>query len=147
MIMIQTRSLILLFFFLPSLLLANPKSLLVLDAANSAELPQHFRSTLEKISVSNVNLAGYDNLHMAGSGEFSELGLRKVIAKLKNPTPFTIIDLRQESHGFLNGNAISWYGEKNASNAGLANKTIDEKQEQLLNLLAQINNSKRSRVF
>ena len=39
-----------------------------------------------------------------------------------------IVDLRQESHGFLNGNAISWYGTRNAANEGKIGRQIEAEQ-------------------
>ena len=44
----------------------------------------------------------------------------------------SIIDLRQESHGFLNGNAISWYAPGNAANIKLTDQEIENEQDRLL---------------
>ena len=33
--------------------------------------------------------------------------------------PICIVDLREESHGFFDGIAVSWYGEHDWGNVGL----------------------------
>lgn len=104
---------------------------LALDAANTNKLPKHFRATippyLNNVTVSTIGLA---DLHIAGSGEFSEQQLLNAIKLL--PRPLTIVDLRQESHGFINGNAVSWYGPHNWANRGKSDQQAAEDQMQLL---------------
>jgi protein-tyrosine phosphatase len=101
---------------------------LILDMRNAPQLPRHFRSTS---TDPNAPANGWNNLHIAGGGEFSELALKRIIEKL-HIKHFTVIDLRQESHGFLNGNAISWYGPQDAANAGKSSEQIEEEQAKLL---------------
>jgi protein-tyrosine phosphatase len=103
-------------------LAALPNPLLVIDARNTDNLPPKFRMATD--------------LHAAGSAQFSERGLVKALTHLRTHH-VTIVDLRQESHGFLNGNAISWYGKHDAANAGLTPQEIDQRETGLLNNLAK----------
>lgn len=95
--------------------------LLVLDARNVPKIPKHFRmgTTIDP------------NMRIAGGGQFSVMGLKKIREKLQVKR-FTIIDLRQEPHGFLNGNAISWYAPQDAMNADKKPAQIDNEQLSLL---------------
>ncbi|VVC75311.1 Effector protein hopD2 [Aquicella siphonis] len=104
--------------------------LLVMDMRNSPELPRHFRTTSDSLPL-NVNITGLSELHIAGSGQFSRASLEKAARRL-NVKRFTVIDLRQESHGLLNGNAVSWYGPRNAENAGKTPGEIENDQSRLL---------------
>ena len=38
--------------------------------------------------------------------------------------PITVIDLRQESHGFINGTPVSWSNLKNDANIGLTKEQV-----------------------
>lgn len=71
--------------------------LLILNNRNQYELPKNFHIT---------------PFHTSGSGQFSKKGLEKVIAQIPSEN-IIIVDLRQEPHGFLNGNAITWYRDHN----------------------------------
>jgi protein-tyrosine phosphatase len=108
---------------------ALPDPLLVLDARNADNLPKKFRIA--------------DALHAAGSAQFSERGLLKAVERMRTHH-VTIIDLRQESHGYLNGSAISWYGKHDAANAGLSSKEIHQREESLLAHLAK---SKFAKIY
>lgn len=110
--------------------------LLVLDMRDSLEFPRHFRTSSDHINI-NVNQTGLADLHILGSGQYSTLALQKIRQSLQTKE-FTIIDLRQESHGFLNGNAISWYGKADADNAGLSDEQIRKKQTRQLNALSKL---------
>lgn len=69
---------------------------------------------------------GLNKLNISGSAQFSEPQfhqLAKTLRKLAKDKRIYVIDLRQESHVFLNGNPISWYAEHNWANAG---KTLEQ---------------------
>ena len=77
--------------------------------------------------------AGMDQLHISGSEQYSEEQFRELAGQLREMAgddPVYIIDLRQESHGFLNGIPVSWYGNDNEQNIGmnLAEVEADEQQ-------------------
>lgn len=93
-----------------------------MDMRNANSLPKHFRTD--------------GKLHIAGGAQFSNLALKEILATLKTKT-LTVIDLRQESHGFLDGNAVSWYANKNAANAGKTDAEIEANQAQLLDELSK----------
>jgi protein tyrosine phosphatase len=117
------------------------KPILVLDMRNALELPKNFRTTSDDLSKkTQINTEGLSKLYIAGGGQFSKLGLEKILNKL-HTKHLTIVDLRQESHGFLNGNAVSWYGPSNATNAEKSSQEILEIQEQLLNELGKEQNA------
>ena len=72
---------------------------------------------------------GLDRLDISGSAQFSEPQfhqLAKTLRKLAKGKRVYVIDLRQESHVFLNGNPISWYSEHNWANAGLTLSQIQQ---------------------
>ncbi len=58
---------------------------------------------------------------LSGSSEFDAAGLDRLAATL--PGPAVIVDLRQESHGFLNGEPVAWFADKDRGNFG---KTPDQ---------------------
>jgi len=64
---------------------------------------------------------GLNRLNISGSAQFSEPQFHQLaitLRKLAKGKRIYVIDLRQESHVFLNGNPISWYAEHNWANAG-----------------------------
>lgn len=100
---------------------------LVIDFKNLNELPEHFRKTTDKINIkdSNVlNLYGLASLKASGSGQFAENSLILLKQSIGNELPVKIVDLRQESHGFINGIAVSWEGKNNKANSGLTRKEV-----------------------
>lgn len=111
------------------------RPLLVLDMRNSPELPRHFRTTSDVVPPS-INIQGLRELHIAGGAQFSLLSLQQIRERIRSKH-FLIIDLRQESHGMLNGNAISWYGRRDAANAGKTPEQIEKRQTQLLVTLGE----------
>jgi len=103
----------------PAILPAGtPAAIPVLDAPASQDVLTNYRHTgdLEKIPP-NLDRAGMVSLHMHGSAEFTPLAFaqwRKTIAG-----PVTVFDLRQEAHGFINGQAVTWYAERDWGQAGM----------------------------
>src|SRR5262249_8894479 len=98
--------------------------LLVQDQENASTLPKHFRTT-DDVLPPEINQTGLSSLHAAGSSAFSALAFPLILQKLSaNSNHLIIIDLRQESHGFLNGDAVSWYGPQNAANSNQSDERI-----------------------
>lgn len=116
-----------------SALAAPNKLLLTLDGVPHARLPRHFRTTdnQQQLKASNISVAGLASLHAIGSGQFSLQQLKLVVKKIAHP--IIVIDLRQESHGFVNGIPISWYGIKNWANYGKSDNQIRATETNLLN--------------
>lgn len=115
--------------------------LLVLDMRNVPSLPRNYRDTNQ--SIADINPTGLAELHMAGSAQFSAESLKQVLAQL-HAKHLVIFDLRQESHAFLDNNAVSWYGPRNAMNANKKDSTIERDQ---LQLLAQLEEQKEAKVY
>jgi len=79
-------------------------------------LPRNFR---------DLSAIGVDAI---ASAQFSENELKEVRKKYPNNT-IVIVDLRQESHGFINGKSVFWrsYFEKINQNKTISNILSDEK--------------------
>ena len=107
---------------------AAPPPLLVLDGKPNQLLPENFRIV--------------PSLQAAGSGQFS----KQQLVRIKNTITENIIDidLRQESHGFVNGLPISWYAHRNWGNQGKTPHQIRHLQK---NLLATLRSKKSVTVY
>lgn len=101
---------------------------LILDSLTYNDiLPKNFRKTsdLELIKDNkNLNLTGLDKLNISGSQQFSGNNLLLVIKAIGTSLPIIDVDLRQESHGFINDYAVSWADAKNNANVGLTKKQV-----------------------
>ncbi|MGO5065025.1 MULTISPECIES: GxGYxYP domain-containing protein [unclassified Clostridium] len=109
---------------------------LVLDSQNKNEIPKKFRKSSDLSNVKkdkNVNLTGLDKLNISGSKQFSEQNLPIVISNIKTSLPITVVDLRQESHGFINGMPVSWANKKNNANVGLTKAEVLKDENNRLN--------------
>lgn len=76
-----------------------------------------------------VNLEGLDDMNASASAQFSVNQFRDLANTLRevaNGKKIVIIDLREESHCFINGISISVYGLHNWGNLG---KTLEEVEE------------------
>lgn len=99
------------------------------------KLPYNFRSVIQRSCV-NVNFKGLDQLKISGSAQFSENTFYAMLQTLAvPPNQLTIIDLREESHGFINGMAVSWTDGNNFANK---NKT---KMEIIADEIGRLNES------
>lgn len=104
--------------------LGADEAVLILNARNEENLPRNFRTCLQTIaSSSSVSRTGLADLRISGSAQFSDLELNVVQSKIPQTTNITIVDLRAECHGFINGIAVSWYTPGNWENLG---KTPDQ---------------------
>jgi hypothetical protein len=112
-----------------------------IDAQDKAALPRNFRTTRSVYRQPDQKngfqpgyvptRAGLDTLDASGSAQYSvqEFGVMAKQLKQLAKGPVYIIDLRQESHGFLNGEAVSWYGKHDWGNVGKSHQAVlqDEK--------------------
>ena len=88
------------------------------------ELPRNFRTSEgafqapdEKYQLDasyQPSRKGLDTLRASGSAQCSPEEMKALYQELRRHTdgPIYDIDLRQESHGYLDGTAVSWYGER-----------------------------------
>lgn len=86
------------------------------------------------------NTLGIQNLYISGSEEPSEKGWRDVAEYIrkhqpKPGKPVMVLDLRQESHGYLNGRAITLTDQYNWVNMGKTNDQVDKIEEEWLSHL------------
>jgi Inositol hexakisphosphate len=101
------------------------------------DFPCHMRSVNQSpIKNSTLNLQGLQNLKASGSGQFSEKNFYEIVRHLRiSPQQLIVIDLRQESHGFINGNPITWTdGNDNYGNLHKKTSAIETDEDQLLRL-------------
>jgi hypothetical protein len=123
--------------------------LLVLDAKNTAVLPEKFRaltSSYRQDRIAEFEQCGKPipsrkglgrDLTVLGSGQFSLKQLEKVRHYFKGP--LYVVDLREETHGFINGAAVSWFGHGNRANVGKDLWAIMHGEEGLLSRLKHFN--------
>ena len=75
-------------------------------------------------------------LNISGGAQFSEQGLQYILKNTKGN--IFIVDLRQESHGFINGIPCTWYAYRNQINKGKTSEQIvAEEKSQLLEVAKQ----------
>ncbi|MBD7913231.1 MULTISPECIES: GxGYxYP domain-containing protein [Clostridium] len=111
---------------------------LILDTLKYNDMPQNFRKTSNLTSFQSnkdFNLKGLGALNISGSHQFSEYNLPLIINAIDTSLPITIIDLRQESHGFINEIPISFANYNNNANMGLSKeKVILDENNRLSNI-------------
>jgi len=129
---------------------------LILDAFKYNNiLPNHFRTTTDLAVVKDnkdLDLKGLDKLNISGSQQFSGDNIQLLIKTIDTSLPITVIDLRQECHGFINESAVSFADARNNSNVGLtrdqviAKENKDLKSIKLNEPITFYNNSKETMV-
>lgn len=123
-------------FFSSHVLAGYANTLLVLDMPNTKVLPKNFRTSSDALPANQtINIKGFTELHIAGGAQFSAQALEAILERL-NSKRMTVIDLRQESHGFLNDNAVSWYAPQDSGNAGKTSAQVEASQAKRLAKLA-----------
>jgi predicted protein tyrosine phosphatase len=84
---------------------------LIRDEPDTTSVPRHFRMMSDPFPGDAhgplPSRAGLDALRASGSAQFGAQGLRAIIERVGRPV--VVVDLRQESHGFLDGVPVSWY--------------------------------------
>lgn len=132
--------------FCPSFLRAmsevtQNEPIIKIDSNHELQLPKNFRTTgnLENFREKIPSILGLTELHESGSAQFSEKEFTQVLGKISGK--IIVVDLRQESHGFLDGTAVSWYGKRNWANVGKSLGEIEKDEQERLqsSLTAPIN--------
>lgn len=104
--------------------------------ANQQEMPANFRTMQSPFK----NLADYpvqptrqglDQMKLSGSSYFSVNEFQEMIKKIPS-AKVLVLDLRAESHGYLNENGISWYSAYKSANKGLEKAQIEQVEHALL---------------
>lgn len=106
----------------------------------SENLPRRFRMCNDDIGDRtgdrDIDLSGLSDLCISGSGQFSATGLALVVQAIGD-TNIVIVDLRQESHGFVNAIALSWMDADNKANKGLSTEQVEsDEKAKLADLMA-----------
>lgn len=107
---------------------------------SQADTPRNLRTTLHIAKQQSfLNLLGLNRLKISGSGQFSENTFKSMLNRLPiAPEKLVVLDLRQESHGFINGNPVSWTdGLHNYANIRKTKSEIESDEYQRLRLAAQ----------
>ena len=117
-----------------------------MDRENVAQLASGYRSmrsTLE-MEKTSLNTQGLDHLLIVGCPQFSEGEFYALLTQIQKEHPDSlphhvyIFDLREESHGFVQGHSIYWHGPRNDANKGIAlDILLPQEHEQLKNLKKQ----------
>lgn len=111
-----------------------------LDSMSGAVFPRSLRFMTDEFpqSLSSVpSRQGMDTLRCSASAEFSSAGLAMVRDKIyehagQNAVIY-VVDLRRESHGFVNGDfAVSRYIKNNLDNRSLSSAEIPQTEEKAL---------------
>lgn len=104
---------------------------LILNAPDIEMLPPQFRTCEDAYRHPKAPpRQGLEKLRLSGSAQFSQSGLSAILKRV-SARPLFIVDLRQEFHGFLNGNAVSWFVTKDWINRDKTGSEIAG-QEKLL---------------
>ena len=112
-------------------------------------LPQNFRWCGGEFNANGLNeelpdptylptTQGLNTLMISGSARFSDKELKALTSWVTHQVgdiPRYVIDLRQESHGFINGHHVSWYGYITWANIGKKRDQILQEEEQLFHSL------------
>ena len=122
------------------------ESVLQMDSENKAQLPDGFRSTKTPFAKTSADLhtAGLASLSMIGCPQFSVDEFQAILAQTQKDFPeaqphnLYVFDLREESHGFIQGHSLFWRGPRNDANKGMElSELILHEQEQLSQLEKQ----------
>ncbi len=115
----------------------NEHGVLKLDRKNADMLPKNFRTSeyafeKELLAGPAPSRLGMENLRISGSSAFSELEYEQIIKHIPAaPEKIYDVDLRGETHGYINGDAVSWYKEKDWGNKGKKHDYIVNTEKKL----------------
>lgn len=113
--------------------------ILILNSSNIQETyPPNFRkvqNSFYHLKTPFPSREGLNDLSISGSGQFSENELKFLLRQIQG-RPLIMIDLREEPHGFINGNAVSWYVPRNWANANVPHESIEMREQQMIDRLA-----------
>jgi hypothetical protein len=103
----------------------------VIDNDNTDKLPKNFRTTKDPFKETNnlmPSTKGLAELHASGSAEFSEKSLETIKGVLGDKNVI-VVDLREESHLFVNGMPVTWYKTYDWVNLGKSRHEIKQDEE------------------
>ncbi len=107
------------------------ESIYPITDSKEPHLLKNFRTMEISPTFKSFNSHGLKEMRISGSGQFSEEAFKEMIHELSLlPKHFIVVDLREESHGFINGFPVSWTNGDNSANMNksLSQIEIDENQ-------------------
>lgn len=102
---------------------------LVVESPATSSMAPHFR-TFDDIAAAakarGLDTTGLDDLPaVSGGGQFSTTAWRRLRnSSVRLTGIFTVMDLRQESHGFLDSHAVGWLAQNNWVNVGMTREQV-----------------------
>ena len=106
--------------------------------AGVASMPATFRTAQSDFKRAKNDVypsrTGLDDLRLSGSSFFSKNEFKKLLTALPaEKKDLVVLDLRNESHGYINDHAVSWYSRYKTFNKGLDAAAVDGREHALLN--------------
>ena len=111
-----------------------------LECLDTDDMPLNYRTCYSEFTMFDEK-SGYDpsyipsrdgleRMKASASANFSSLQFDRLLAELRqiHDGPITVVDLRSETHGTLNGIQVSRYGKQNWANIGLTQEQILENE-------------------
>src|SRR5262245_9771334 len=82
---------------------------------DDGDQPRRFHSTTELAAHDSADIGELAALRCSGSAQPSAAAFLEIRCRLAHvrTDDLYVVDLRQESHGFVNGAAVSWYAAHN----------------------------------
>lgn len=104
--------------------------------AGEEHMPNNFRtmqSPFRQLPGCDIQPSreGLNEMQLSGSSYFSENEFREMMKQLPSKR-VVVLDLRAESHGYLNEDGVSWYSAYKAANRGLSSIEINQVEKGLL---------------
>ena len=100
-----------------------------------SEMPANFRTAQSQYKTAKDGIypsrEGLDNLRQSGSSFFSKNEFKELLKHVP-AKDLVVIDLRNESHGYINDDGISWYSRYKTFNKGQSAKEIDRREKSML---------------
>ena len=91
--------------------------------------PCHFRDAMDL----QPNPYPASGSHQLNAGQLTQV--LKNLVSLHKPRDLFLVDLRQETHGFIGGSAASWYADNDFGNVGLSTSLIERDEQARLSAL------------
>lgn len=114
-----------------------------LDLEIPTPLPKCFRIPTQPFVIESARVpsrVGLDKIRASASGQFSESDLALMLMKLPTNKKILVVDLREESHGFINGLPVSWrLPHTTWTNVQKSLVQIEENERELCQQVAKLN--------
>ncbi len=113
---------------------------LIFDEPYNSALPRNFRMTNGTFKYKSdimPDTTGLRKLNISGSSEFNNLNL-PILVKTIGIKNIIDLDLRQETHGFVNGMPVSWYGKYDWADLNLSRNEVIKLENHKLDSLNKL---------